>query len=344
MIYVAVYAVLLLAGGLSVGKRQVRRLLYFAALAGLFVFVAFRYEVGCDWTGYLSIYAIQGVSTMGEALQKREPLFWAANALLHLWQLDYPYINVIAAAVYFLGYHSLARRQPDPLGFLILSFPLLIMHLAMSGIRQAMAVGILCVAFNAFSDRRLVAYVLLVFLASGFHTSAMIFLAFAPFVHGGVSRRSLMLGSAIALPGVLFLASGEEFAVYYTRYVNSGVDAFGAPFRAGLVSLVGLVFFMFLRERWRRDWPRDYNLVYLQAGAMIAVFPMVFVSSVIADRVGYYLMPLQLVILARLAYLMRDRLIPAAPYGAGAAVLIVWTALSSLFELCYLPYGTWLFG
>jgi hypothetical protein len=344
LIYAGAYAVLLLAGGLSIGRAQARRSIYFLTLAVLFIFVAFRDEVGCDWTGYFNIYAVQGASTMAEALLKREPLFWAANALLHIWHLDYPYINVIAAAVYFFGYHALARRQPDPLGFLILSFPLLIMNLAMSGIRQAMAVGILCFAFNAFSDRKLAAYVVLVSLAGGFHTSALIFLAFAPFVRGGNAPSSLLISSVIAFPGLFLLASGEEFAIYFTRYVQSGVEALGAPFRAGLLSLTGLVFFMFLRDRWRHNYPKDYKLVYVQAAAMIAVFPLVLISSVIADRVGYYLMPLQLVILTRLGYLVRDRLIPAVPYAAGAAVLIAWISLSALFEICYVPYGNWLFG
>ena len=60
----------------------------------------------------------------------------------------------LSSAIFFLGVHVLARRQPDPLGFLVLLFPILIINMPMSGIRQGAAIGLLCIAFVAFIDRR----------------------------------------------------------------------------------------------------------------------------------------------------------------------------------------------
>lgn len=344
MTYLLVYAALLLGGFLTYRRPPARRALYFVFLVGLFVFVGFRYEVGCDWSGYLNIFEIQRYATFAEALQQSEPAFWVANDLLHFYKLDYPYINVIAAAVFFAGLHALARRQPDPLGFLILAFPVLILNLAMSGIRQAMALGFLCVAYNAFVDRRLVRYVILVICASGFHSSALSFLLFAPLVYGDFSRQKIALAGVLALPGAYIMLSGETFALYSERYIESGLDAAGAAFRAGLLALTGVVFLWFLNSRWNVTSPRDHKLVLIGSYLMVAIFPVVFLSSVIGDRFGYYLNPIQLMVLARLPVLIGGRdasLIAFAPYAASGLVLVVWAELSHHFNLCYVPYQLW---
>jgi hypothetical protein len=78
---------------------------------------------------------------------------------------------------------------------------------------------------------------------------------------------------------------------------------------------------------------------------MLVLLPLVFVSSVIADRIAYYLMPVQIVILARFSRLNKGVLPPfvlSMPFVASGIVLIGWTALSALFAGCYVPYTSWL--
>ena len=138
------------------------------------------------------------------------------------------------------------KRQPDPLGVLILAFPILIVELAMSGIRQAMALGCMCFAYNAFVDRRLLRYVLFVTMATTFHSSALFFLTLVPVARGEFSRRRIALGGLLALPGAYYLLTSATMEMYTRRYVGAGAEAAGAPFRAGLVALSGIVFLWFL--------------------------------------------------------------------------------------------------
>src|SRR5690606_32265754 len=153
----------------------------------------------------------------------------------------------------------------------------------------------ICLAFGAFTDRRLVRFVIWIALAAGFHASAIVFILLAPLV-GGDSRRRVALALALALPGASLIASGENADVAVSRYVNTGVDAFGAAYRTGLLFLSGLTFFLFLRKQWDVAFPRDYKLAGLGALMMLAVFPLVAASTVIADRMGYYLIPVQAMI------------------------------------------------
>jgi hypothetical protein len=74
---------------------------------------------------------------------------------------------------------------------------------------------------------------------------------------------------------------------------------------------------------------------------------LVPVSSVIADRFGYYLIPIQSMIFARLPFLpfrTNSALHSAIPYLALILVFTVWSQLSWHFRECYIPYQTWIFG
>ena len=139
MIYFFVYGSLLLCGVISSDHPDVRRFFYLFWLFFLFIFAGFRFEVGCDWDGYRNIFEQLRYVDVFDAAQRREPLFEIANTLLHRYELEYPYINVICSFIFFLGMHRLAKREPDPYGILVLSFPVLVINLPMSGIRQAAA-------------------------------------------------------------------------------------------------------------------------------------------------------------------------------------------------------------
>lgn len=339
MIYLFVYFLLLLFGSISRRNVSFRRALYYFCLIGLFLFVGFRYKVGCDWSGYLNIFELARHETRGS-----EVAFWYVNKLLHYFELEYPYINIVAAFVFFLGLHALAKRQPDPLSVLILAFPILILELAMSGIRQAIAVGFLCFAYNAFVDSRLLGFILFVMVATSFHSSAMVFLLLAPFMRGELSVRRVALGALLALPGLYFFLTSATFETYSQRYIGTASDAAGAPLRSGLLALTGVAFLWFLNRKWKAQSIRDYKLVKISSYMMTATLPLSLFSSVSGDRIGFYLYPVQLVVLARLPLVVHGQYSTAvafAPYAAGAFFLIIWTQLSSLFERCYLPYQIW---
>jgi hypothetical protein len=340
VIYLSIYLCLLTCGIISKSNRALRAIFYYVSLFGLFFFVGFRYKVGCDWAGYLNIYSISRYFNPSDP----EVSFWALNRLLNDYELEYPYINIIASGCFFVGIHVLARRQPDKLAIVILAFPILIINLAMSGIRQAMALGILCFAFNAFNDKSILRYVSTVVVAVTFHTSAAIFLLLSPVVRGNFSPRRIAIGGILALPALYLLVSSSSFGVYSQRYIGSGLDAFGAPFRTGLVALTGGVFLWWLDSRWKKLFPLDYKLIKISSYIMLAVFFLSFLSSVGGDRLGYYMSMIQLVILARLPLLVQGRyrnVFSAIPYAVFGLALSVWVFKSSLFEACYVPYQIW---
>lgn len=341
MIYVAGYV------GMSVLRLLRLRAAYPVLLVALFLFSAFRYGVGCDWGGYENQYQVFGAATLPDLLKMQEPL-WTAIVMLQV-QLDlpYPWLNVISSAIFFWGAHRLAIRQPDRLGFLILLFPVLIINMPMSGIRQGAAIGLICMAFNAFSDRKLLRYLIYVIIAAGIHSSASIFLLLAPLVQGSLTRGRLFLSFLLAIPGGLALMGTDMAETATTRYIGTGIDSAGASYRVALLVLTAFLFFTLLKRHWARLFPDDLKLVTIGSLMMLATVPALVLSSVVGDRLGYYFIPIQTMILARIPYLPLRSLrgpLTAAPYIALLAVLTTWIVFSELFAGCYLPYETWILG
>ena len=335
-IYYGVYALLSLLAGVVQ-----RGLLYWFALVGLILFSGLRYWVGCDFSGYLNNWDLMAGRPVADALWEREPAHWALIALLSGRGLPYTALNLAASVIFFVGFHALARRQPNPMAMLALAFPILIINMPMSAIRQAEAIGVLCFAFNAFVDRALTRYVLLVLLASLFHSSAMVFLALAPFVKLQFNIPNLVLGAVLSLPGLYMLLQNSAADIALSRYVGTGIDAAGAAFRLLVIGLSGLFYLWKLAPPWRTRFPKDYKLVTIGAWMMLASLALLPISTVIGDRFGYYLIPIQIMIFTRLPYLpgLRNRqLWVAAPWIVLTIVFLVWTWKSWHFQFCYIPY------
>ncbi len=347
MTYVAIFIALILLRYAVAGQARLRDQLYPIVLLLLFLFSAFRFEVGCDWSGYLNQFELQSVNTLAVALQQNEPLWWAIMEGIIRLGLPYPWVNVVASVIFFAGMHALARRQPDPLGFLILLYPILIIDMAMTTLRQGAAIGVLAFAFLAFVDRRLFRFVFFVLLASTLHASAIIFLLLAPLVNGRYSKSRLVLAALMALPGAFFLSQTQSAETGVSRYINTGIEAAGATARVALLAMSGLLFFTLLRNNWERHYPGDFKLLLIGAIVMLALTPLITISTVIADRLSYYFVPIQAIMLARIPYLPigpSRKVLAASPYLLLLLMFTVWTIFSWHFQICYLPYRSWIFG
>lgn len=347
IVYTSIFSLLVLLRCALQGRAKARVQLYPFVLFALFLFSAFRFDVGCDWSGYFNQWIIQEHSSLEAALLDPEPTWWALMQGLQSLELSYPWLNVASSVIFFLGVHILAHRQPDPLGFLILLFPILIINMPMSGIRQGAAIGLMCIAFVAFIDKKLFWFTAWTLLASTIHNSAMIFFLLIPLVGGNYTKKRLLLAAILAIPGALVLLSGEAAVEATTRYFGSGVDAAGAAFRSGLLLITGFGYLLLLRRKWKHTFPEDYKLASVGALIMCGMIVLVPLSSVIGDRLGYYLIPIQTMIFARIPYLpirTARAFYSAAPYLGLGLVLLIWTSLSWHFSQCFVPYQTWLFG
>lgn len=346
MIYIVLTSILFLVSSAYANLRINSKNIYYVVLLTLFLFSAFRYQVGCDWEPYYNIFWKASDFKLSYIIGSREPFFWMSIILLHEINFSYIYINVICSAIFFIGVHILARRQLDPLSFLVLIFPILIINMPMSGIRQGAAIGIICIAFVSFIDRRPIKFSIMVALATGFHTSALIFLLLLPFATGRYNNTRLVIAIIFSIFSLIIISFLETAQWAVNTYVGTGREAYGAIFRIGFLCLSALYFFLFVKKKWLITFPNDYSIVSLGSIAMMMTFLLVPVSSIIGDRIGYYLIPIQAMIFARLAYLPfrhNHSLHISLPYIGIFLVFLVWTQTSWHFHECYIPYENWFF-
>lgn len=341
--YYATFGLLLALRAFFADRRGRTNQVYWLVLVSLFLFSGFRWEVGCDWTGYAFHFVERPNESLLETLSKREAGYWLLVRILVGFGLPYWTLNVATSALFFAGLHVLARRQSDPLGFLVLAFPILIINMPMSGIRQAAAMGFFCIALTSIIDRKPVGFLIWIGIASLFHASALAFAPLVAFVYGGFTSRNLMVGTLLAIPGVILLGSTDAAEVAISRYVATENVSFGAQYRLGLLAITGLAFFMFVFRTWRQKFPYDHWIVSIGAVLMILAGLMIPFSSTIADRLGYYLIPIQLIIFARLPLLFAGQtrdVFTWAPYLLLGFVFVVWSQVSLHFQICYLPYAS----
>ena len=347
MIYVVFFSCLLILRCFLRMRVHQRQLLYKPLLVLLLLISAFRFEVGCDWSGYLNQFYVYGALSSIDILFINSPL-WYNFFIFQNWAgLPYPWINVFSSLIFFYGIHALARRQPDPFSFLILLFPILIINMPMSGIRQAAAIGVMCIAFVAFTDRSIWRFLIFTLLAALFHSSALIFLLLTPIVTGRYSNRRIILSLLLTAPGAFLLLSGAAAEEAMGRYIDSGIVASGAIYRLSILLLTAILFWLSLKQKWLKTFPSDYKLVMIGSLLMAVIFALTMVSSVISDRFGYYLIPIQAVILARIPFLPIPKnrsIFSLVPYLGLLVVFIIYATMSSIFKECYIPYETWLFG
>lgn len=323
----------------------INRQLALLVCIGFFVLSGTRWEVGCDWFSYSQIYEVASQSTH-QAINFYEPLWKTLIGFLSKHQFSFVWVNILTSLIFFWGTWRLVRLQPDPLSCLAYLFPVLVINMPMSGIRQAAAIGLISIAFVCFKRKKRIAFLLSVSAATGFHGSAIVFLALLPLVGRKLSVLRLIGLGLLLLPFMPLLATLEAVEVGVGRYVGTGYDAAGAIFRCGFGGLVGVYFFIFLDKAWKRVSPEDYNLAYLGSLMLLACVPLVFVSSVVADRFAYYLIPLQAMIVVRASFLLKGRhsyVLAVLPYIGLLAMFALWALVSHHFSSCYIPYRSVLF-
>jgi hypothetical protein len=345
MIYIAIMGFLIIAQTLSSNAQSAIGLLRVMCIFFL-VYIGLRRDVGCDFDGYYLIFSLSEGLSLPETTEFMEVGFAVLIRLIQEAGLDFYWLNLVCAAIFLYGAYKLSARQPSPLGFFALSFPILMLHMAMSATRQATAIGILMLAFIAFTEKKRIGFVTFVLLAASFHTSAITFLPLAFLIGRPVSVMTLAAAFAVVAP-VIFIFSGTSVETYRARYVESELSAAGGLVRGAMVTAAGLMFLFTLRRPWQRMYPRDYDITRILALMTIPLVPLSLVSSVIADRFGYYLMPAQLMIFARIPYLRGSdaigQLLSLAPWVMLVGFLVVWILFSPIAAECYLPYDNYLF-
>jgi len=335
-----------------INPRGVSRSLWYLTLFVFILFVGLRYDVAPDWSEYVRLHAhVQG-QDFASVIAKPEPfsygLFWISEHVgMHVYLT-----NIVAAVIFLAGVFSFAKRTFNPWLAVVAATPYFIVVVGMSGVRQAMAAGIVLFLlghWEKFSYLKRLGYIV---LAALFHTSALVcsILLIAQMRMRLVYK--VMAGGMI-LGITLYLAFevpvfAENILKYKERYIEnpSGRDSIGSLYHIAFIVLPALLALIFSKY----ISPYVHNGLLLKYGIYAAFFVLVLnfiptLSTTLASRLTVYLYFVPMMVYPALTTLLGPRSWVFATFIIALfhmAMLVGWLMTANHADE-YLPYQNLLF-
>ena len=316
--------------------------------AVLVLMIGLRDNIGVDWDNYLRAWNAAPTMSLERFLKFRpgDPVFYVIMWQMSNWEWPYWSLNLVCAVAFTWGLVRFARQQPNAWLAIAVAVPYLVIVIAMSGVRQATAIGFIFLALASFRVGSTKGFLLWTLVAALFHASAIVVLPFAGLSLTRNRFQSLVLLVATALLG--YFVVGSTFDEYSRNYLGRyAVQSSGTVFRIWMSLLPAVIYLLLhrrlpLADRERSLW-RNFSLL------AVASVPLVFIvtSTTALDRLLLYAFPLQIMVLAWLPYLFGRRL---ERLGTIFLILIYLGLQQYVFfnyafnRYAYVPYRSILFG
>jgi hypothetical protein len=272
------------------------------ALGGsvLAVIIGLRYEVGGDWHAYERMLAYARFATLTESLGEGDPAYqflnWTAQRLgAGIWL-----VNLVCGIIFSWGLVRFARTQANPWAVMRVAIPYLVIVVAMGYARQGVAIGILMAGLaSLLRGASIPKFALYILVAALFHKTAIVALLLVLVS----ARRNLFLNVLFVLVALVVLYDvlvADSVDKLVRNYIEQRYNSQGALIRVSM-SIIPAIIFLAARRHFgfRPDedilW-RNFSYAALILALLLAVLP----SSTLVDRLALYVLPLQLVIIARI--------------------------------------------
>lgn len=300
--------------------------------------IGLRFKVGADWETYKFLFSYAGYADLGRVLTIGDPGYQLLNWSVQRIGGEVWVVNLFCGAVFTYGLFRFARSQPDPWLTFVVAIPYLVVVVAMAYTRQAVAIGILMAGLASLErGASILRFALYVAAAALFHKTVVVVLPLVIFA----SQRSRLLNVLAGIAGSvllydIFLSPSVEGFV--RNYIETEYSSQGAAIRVAM-NMVPAIALLLVRRHLHFNPVELRAWTYFSLAALaMAVALFLLPSTTVVDRLSLYLIPLQLAVLPRLAYLFKARnLGRSLVILYSAAILFVWLNYAVHAEY-WLPY------
>jgi hypothetical protein len=284
------------AGGAALTPAQTRlNQAWWGVFVLLTLLIGYRYEVGGDWGTYLRNFESSYFNNVFEALTDDDPGYRLLEFLAIEFNWGMLGVNLVGAAIFSFGLAVFCRDLPRPWLALAVAIPYLVMIVAMGYTRQGIAIGCAMVGLVALGRQQFFKFLIWVFLAATFHKSAVLLI---PIAGLAAVKRKLFVGMLAAATTALAYNLMLEDAVegFTTNYLEAEYQSEGAFVRLAMNALPAALLLAY-RQRFAMSLPQE-KLWRWFAFISLGLFILLYFSpsSTAVDRVGLYMLPLQLVV------------------------------------------------
>lgn len=329
--------------------RRISSLSWWGILTIYIVFIGLRYEVGPDWAQYIQIHYFSNQMDFWEVAVNSEPLSYMLFWISERSGLSVYLTNVVAAIVMIIGVQSFARNTCNPWLALLAASPYFIIVVGMSGIRQAMAAGVMLFLLSNWKNFSVIKRSAYIFGAALFHTSALVNSIFL------ITQLRLHLIYRFLFGIVIFLVTlylstsvsifSDNVQRYEQRYIENpeGPGSLGSIFHIAMIAIPALLGFAFRRKI--NPFVQSPQLLTFGLYAALAVIFVNFFSSTAASRLTIYLYFIPMMVYPAFSMILGQR---NAPFMTFCIILLHLFILVAWFLFAnhthaYTPYQNILF-
>ena len=288
----------LLGGDKGIYNSAIRKRQVLIMGASLFLFAALRaYTVGFDVNNYYyHMYTSGGGNTMREWWESntyRDPGFYLMIGLLQQISTN-PQIMlaVVGASVAFGFSYFVYYEKGNVLLFFMMFIGFRLFPFTLSGLRQAMAMSMIFIAYIKLKENKIILFFLLTMLAASFHASALVFLLAFPVTR--YKNTFVILIVVLGISIVNTLTDGRIAATFasvffidrFSGYIIRSQDmVFEGSFTLYIYLVIYFVSLLFYRQLMRIDQNAYMDFNVLTLGVFFAVLGQ---SMDNVFRIAYY--------------------------------------------------------
>ena len=338
------------------------------AIVGLLciLIVGLRFEVGGDWNNYLTKLDTARLVNFGISEITESSFGNAIGYMIINWVAlqvggGIYFVNTFCAAAFIVGLVLFCRQQPFPWVALAVAIPYMTCAVAMGYTRQSAALGFLLMGLSILRKGNELKYFVLLFFGSLFHLSVIITLPLILLAREKIHWLAypilimflyglLTMMSQIETRGGANMLQGMAVIWEYTRTRESAGGVLRTYLNAVPV-LVSLFYWkkikMMSMADKNRNYYTNYRVIKWMSIACILAIPALSIGPTLIDRLGLYLMPVQVALWPRIIAAQRTTLLRST----WASMIISFYALVlyvffhyAVHNHFWIPYRMWPFS
>lgn len=315
---------------------------WWLSIFALALLVGWRHEVGGDWINYLNNFQNAYYESNFVEWWLNDPGYRLLEWLALQSGWDVHGVNLMAGTIFSVGLVFFCRSLPRPWLAMAVAVPYMVIILGMGYSRQGVALGLLMLGLVALGRGDVLRFVVWTVVAALFHKSAVLLLPMAALA---ASKRRLFsavwVGVVVAAAYTVLLADSVESL--RVNYLEAGYQSEGAMIRLTMNALPAALL-LWKQERFTVTLPQGRLWFWFSVTALgLLVLYFFSPSSTAVDRVGLYLLPLQLMVFSFLPEVLGSKngfgnrhwvIAVVAYYGA---VQFVWLNFAT-HAFAWVPY------
>ena len=340
------FALISLPAGFALALPRSRNVLLLLAAFSIYVFlIGYRENVGMDWNNYLAIHGQMRTHALKDILFGPEAashaLFWFSY---HSFSGIYT-SNLVAAIILMAGVLVFSMRTNEPWLALVAATPYVCIVIGMSATRQAMAMGVIFIVFSLWHEIGVFRKAALIFMASLFHTSAILIAGFLVQDLRISPILRVAAGAIFVVVGIYLLSRTSLYAgqinFYTEAYLSTDKQILspGALAHVAIVAVPALAY-LFVRRHIYSIFDHS-GFMDMSALICLALVPAAIVFSTAASRFSIYMQFFPMVFYPAAVAIVRQEnmkmLVRAGIIAINLLFLFVWLRYANN-SFAYLPY------